>query len=528
MKREDMLCRVSGVLLKCADLIFAALFAFVVVGVTRNTQSMIPGSIGRYITMCFLWIILVGCCVFLWRKFLRGKDYKRRLLLVAFALQAIYVWAVYSQVDSDAYVITYIAYHFVQGDLAALEGFWREYLAVYTNNIPATAVLTAVFTVWMPDTLEQAWLLLSMIAAMLSDIAILFIFKLVKTVVGETAAIVAMALAIALISLSEPSTILYSDIMALWTTPAALYAITRGRMGEKRYIGAAGALLAIGSWIKPQSLIVTIAVGIMLILEWMGEPGKEQRKLVGKRGALLVGCFLIVLLGLSTITNAAVNLIGKEYVEQNEMPAIHFVAMGLNPETNGAYSEDDVVDMKSTVGHEAKMELCRSKISARLKDMGLLGFLKHIDGKLVHGAGNGTFTTAREWRGILLNESLQAVRIQNWTVIYETKFQEFTSVWVQCGYLFMLVLSLHSVIYALSAKRRETEPTQWFLTHVCRMTMIGTVLMLVVLERNLRYMYAVLPCMIFLTAYDLKKISDELRQKRAPYKNKRCAEHSAC
>ena len=73
MKREDMLCRVSGVLLKCADLIFAALFAFVVVRVTWNTQSMIPGSIGRYITMCFLWIILVGCCVFLWRKLLRGK-----------------------------------------------------------------------------------------------------------------------------------------------------------------------------------------------------------------------------------------------------------------------------------------------------------------------------------------------------------------------------------------------------------------------------------------------------------------------
>lgn len=209
MKREDMLCRVSGVLLKCADLIFAALFAFVVVRVTWNTQSMIPGSIGRYITMCFLWIILVGCCVFLWRKLLRGKDYKRRLLLVAFALQAIYVWAVYSQVDSDAYVITYIAYHFAQGDLAALEGFWREYLAVYTNNIPATAVLTAVFSVWMPDTLEQTWLLLSVIAAVLSDIALLFIFKLVKTVVNETAAIVAMVLAIASISLSEPSTILY-------------------------------------------------------------------------------------------------------------------------------------------------------------------------------------------------------------------------------------------------------------------------------------------------------------------------------
>lgn len=516
MKREDMLCRVSGVLLKCADLIFAALFAFVVVRVTWNTQSMIPGSIGRYITMCFLWIILVGCCVFLWRKLLRGKDYKRRLLLVAFALQAIYVWAVYSQVDSDAYVITYIAYHFAQGDLAALEGFWREYLAVYTNNIPATAVLTAVFSVWMPDTLEQTWLLLSVIAAVLSDIALLFIFKLVKTVVNETAAIVAMVLAIASISLSEPSTILYSDIMALWTTPAALYAITRGRMGDKQYIGAAGVLLAVGSWIKPQSLIVTIAVGIILILEWMGEPGKEQRKLVGKRGALLVGCFLIVLLGLSAITNAAVNLIGKEYVGQNEMPAIHFVAMGLNPETNGAYSEDDVVDMKSTVGHEAKMDLCRSKISARLKDMGLLGLLRHIDGKLVHGAGNGTFTSGREWRGILLNDSLQAVRIQNWTVVYETKFQEFTSVWVQCGYLFMLVLSLHSAIYALSDKRRETEPTQWFLTNVCRIAMIGTVLMLVVLERNLRYMYAVLPCMVFLTAYDLKKISDELRQKRVP------------
>ena len=513
MKREDMLCRASGVLLKCANLVFTALFTFVVVRVIWNTRSMIPGSIGRYITMCLLWVVLSGCCVFLWKKLLRGKDCKKWLLLMAFVLQAIYVWAIYSQVDSDAYVIAYIAYHFAQGNLAALEGFWKEYLAVYTNNIPATAVLTAVFTVWMPDTLEQAWLLLSVIAAMLSDIVLLFVFKMVKTVVSETAAIVAMILAIALISLSEPSTIVYSDIMALWTTPAALYWITRGKMGKKRYAGVAGALLAIGAYIKPQSLIVVIAVGIMLILEWMKEAGKEQRKLVGKRGALLASCFLIVLLGLSTITNMAVNLLGKEYVEQNKVPAIHFVAMGLNPETNGAYSEDDVVNMKSAVGHEAKMELCRSKISNRLKDMGLLGLLRHIDGKIVNGVGNGTFTSGREWRGILLNDSLQAVRIQNWTVVGETKFQEFTSVWIQCGYLFVLVLSLHSAIYEFSHKRRETEPSQWFLTNVCRITMIGMLLMLVVLERNLRYMYAALPCMIFLAVYDLKKIRNELRQK---------------
>lgn len=92
--------------------------------------------------------------------------------------QFVYVWAIHSQVSSDAYVIAYIAYHFAAGEFDALEGWWMDYLAVYPNNLPATEVVTLVFSVWLPDTLEQAWLLLSGVAALLSDLALVLFINL--------------------------------------------------------------------------------------------------------------------------------------------------------------------------------------------------------------------------------------------------------------------------------------------------------------------------------------------------------------
>lgn len=188
---------------------------------------------------------------------------------------------------------------------------------------------------------------------------------------------------------------------------------------------------------------------------------------------------------------------------------LHFVAMGLNPQTNGVYSEEDVIDSKSQIGQEAKKKLNREKIADRLNELGGKGFIKHIDKKLIYGAGNGTFTTGREWRGVLLNNSLQAKKIQNWTIVQEKNFERNTTVWIQCGYLLTFFMSIYSSVYGLLRKRKEQNADEWFLANICRIAMIGTVLMLILLERNLRYMYATLPCMIFLTSYSCNKIMEK-------------------
>ena len=508
MEKYGLRRRVSKILLKCANIIFLVLFSYIFLRVIWHTQDIIGGEKSRYVISWLIWGILGIVCVAFCRISI-PKNYRIGLIIILLLIQYIYVWAIYSQVDSDAYVITYIGYNLAKGNLIDLEGFWKQYLAVYTNNIPATAIITAIFRIWLPDSLEQSWYMLSVIAAILSDITLVFIYKLVKMTLGRKYALVAMMLSIALITMSEPGTILYTDIMALWTTPAALYSLMLCRKKQIHYIVLASLTLAIGAWIKPQSWVITIAIGITLLLEWLHAIEENQRRLLRKRMALFISAFGVISLGLSMITYSAINLMGKEYVEENKMPMLYFVAMGLNPQTNGVYSEEDVIDSKSQIGQEAKKKLNREKIADRLNELGGKGFIKHIDKKLIYGAGNGTFTTGREWRGVLLNNSLQAKRIQNWTIVQEKNFERNTTVWIQCGYLLTFFMSIYSSVYGLLRKRKEQNADEWFLANICRIAMIGTVLMLILLERNLRYMYATLPCMIFLTSYSCNKIMEK-------------------
>ena len=39
-------------------------------------------------------------------------------------------------------------------------------------------------------------------------------------------------------------------------------------------------------------------------------------------------------------------VVGKDLVERNEFPMQHFIAMGLNRQSNGAYDERDVQETK--------------------------------------------------------------------------------------------------------------------------------------------------------------------------------------
>lgn len=513
MLRENLkLGCVAEMLRRFGNWSFIVVFSVVYIRILWKTTQVVPGSVGKYIFLALAWVALLGYLSL--RRARLPKEKHIQYTVIAFLLsQFVYVWAIHSQVSSDAYVIAYIAYHFAAGEFDALEGWWMDYLAVYPNNLPATEVVALVFSVWLPDTLEQAWLLLSGVAALLSDLALVFIYKLVRNAVSKTAAVAAVLMAVATITLSEPSTILYSDIMALWATPAALYALYCGKTRNGKYYAVAGILLAYGAWIKPQSVVLTIAVCIGVTLECF-QTCKWQQKQTIRSGVLGVIAFLVTTACLFGIKNAAIDLVGKDRVEQNEMPAIHFVSMGLNPETNGCYSEKDVLEMEAVLGHDAKVELAKSKIKLRLEELGAYGLLKHIDNKIVLGAGNGTFTSALEWRGAVQNHSLQAQRIQRWSVFAGENFSRYTAPWIQCVYLLMFAMSICSAVFSVSKRYREADKAVMLLADICRYFMVGVLLMLIFLERNLRYVYAALPCMIFLAAYILEKVSVLFEKKK--------------
>lgn len=78
----------------------------------------------------------------------------------------------------------------------------------------------------------------------------------------------------------------------------------------------------------------------------------------------------------------------------------------------------------------------------------------------------------------------------------------------------MFAMSICSAVFSVSKRYREADKAVMLLADICRYFMVGVLLMLIFLERNLRYVYAALPCMIFLAAYILEKVSVLFEKKK--------------
>ena len=504
--------QIVNALLLIANSIFALLFLLVTVEAIVNTRNRIPASWIMYLFLCFLWCVLLLGVLIGYAKLpqcLRGKCYKRVAVLVLIVTQFFYIWCVYSQPDSDAYVVNYIAYHYVQGDLSTQPFFWTEYLSFYTNNMPITQLLILLYRLYLPDTLEASWLLLSLAAALLSDLAIFFTVKVTKVLLGERFAVAALVLSIPMLAMSESGSIFYTDVVALWTIPAALYILLRARKSEhmKFWVSccAAGGIFAFGIWMKPQVVVALISIGIVWTLEIFRTKRTpvRYRRIQGLVGleTMFAGCLFVLQLS----TQAALDRIpGHDLVEKNQFPMLHFIAMGLNEEAFGTYNEQDVNETKAQIGLSAKKIFLTEKIENRLHSMGLKRFVVHLNKKLTFGTGNGTFTSGRTWRGIPLNTSSVAHAVQEWCIVDNEKWNEFSAVWIQTGYLLILVCVTHSVVYVLIKKKREQIEVVDRAMNVIRISLIGIILFLLLLESNLRYLYALMPLMIILCVYDIK------------------------
>jgi len=81
-----------------------------------------------------------------------------------------------------------------------------------------------------------------------------------------------------------------------------------------------------------------------------------------------------------------------------------------------------------------------------------------------------------------------------------------TSVWIQSGYLLIMLCITHSSLYALLSSKKERKKELFLATNIIRIALIGIVLFLLLLECNLRYLYTMMPLMIVLCVYDIKNV----------------------
>ena len=191
-----------------------------------------------------------------------------------------------------------------------------------------------------------------------------------------------------LIGLSPWVSIPYSDSMGLpFPCLAAWLALRKGKEGVRSCVvrwSLVGLFTWIGYCIKPQAIFVLAAVLLRGLFSL-----KEQRvrrtavpSLAGLAAGLLVS---------SLLCTAAVNSLQLPLEEEAAFGPTHFLMMGLNSETMGVYSKDDVEFSKSFDTRKERSAADLQVAVERVRMLGIAGLARLGVQKTLTNYADGTF-----------------------------------------------------------------------------------------------------------------------------------------
>lgn len=423
-------------------------------------------------------------------------------------LQLLYIYSTYSKTDSDAYVVNLLAWNLTH-DLESGEFFW-QYFARYQNNLPLLA-LTSVFYRLTGHlfSYENSWIVLAVISGLLADLAIYWTVKLSAAVSGcKEAGLFSFICAVLLIGFSEQGTIFYTDIVILWTVPCSLYYLYLAFDLHKKTaqnVLLSGTIIGAGGLFKPQIFILPVAV---FIVRGLLSLHSKQRDLLRPTARYLLSFFAVISAAFLLTSNACTSWYasvlpeeynGKTYLTEQKFPSLHWINMGLNKTTYGAYSLEDVNFTGNIIGIQAKKEALYESVMQRLEDMSLPDLLLYENKKVVSALQNGTFSQGMVWKGTLLNDSSFAQKLQPHFVSIYPQWKHGIGLLEQLSYLFCLLLSLYLICRDIKSGAWIFDPT----VQIMNVALIGAVCFIALLEQNMRYFYSMIPILIVLSSKGL-------------------------
>lgn len=313
-----------------------------------------------------------------------------------FAFQALVCYHAYALPGMDANIVLSAAY-----DLATGDGYIvPEYYATYPNNAFLTIVYGGVMKlaalVLGHMGFERSVLIVILLQCALCCAAGWLTRRVALRMTGSVGFARLTAAVYALFAGISPwLTYPYSDCMGLIFPVLTLF-LYQGRH-EARREGLRWLLIALtaltGYLIKPQTLIVAMAIGLMEAAHALSSRAWR----VGARHIAVL--FAIVLLGAGPVFDAAVSLTPLEIDRGRSVGLLHYVTMGLNEETNGTYSADDVTQALSMEDAGERRDMLMEKAADRLRGMGVSGLLRHLKRKTLANYADGTFSWGGDCTG---------------------------------------------------------------------------------------------------------------------------------
>ncbi len=356
----------------------------------RKTESMYPEW-----ALLIIGLLMIGIVVLLDKwildKFFVNYNNKEKIFfpisILFLIFQCYCVWCYYFVTDWD--VATIISAAEAVARKESLEEFY-DYFSIYPNNL---------FLVWLYSVIIRffQWINVNYIMGILVFQSVLswgtgiLLYDTIKQILGnKLTACLGWIIYILLIGISPWVSIPYSDSIGLIFPITILWLwVKKEKISRNRrlwYEIGIGLLTIIGYRIKPQIVIIVIALGIITLLYAIKDIREVSRFFIGLGIGIFIG---------SIATMTCVHTLNIEIDSEKTFGMSHFLMMGMNysegPGGNGVWNLEDVDFSKNFATAKERKEENLHIAKKRIREMGVPGMLHLMHRKVLTDYNDGTF-----------------------------------------------------------------------------------------------------------------------------------------
>lgn len=211
------------------------------------------------------------------------------------------------------------------------------YFSIYPNQVPLALFVYAIESFGKLLTITNLGNFMILYNCFMTSFSMYIIYKIIKKIFNSRVAIIGLILLAIYPDFYLYSTYYYSDILSLPFSIIGYFLLLKGgdQAGIKNniYFILSGIIFAIGFKLRVVIVILLIAYLINIFI-------KADFKIFFKRTLLIFMGFCGSLL---VFSNVIYPLFKVDLDESLKLPATHWVMMGLNLETDGGYTDEDVM-----------------------------------------------------------------------------------------------------------------------------------------------------------------------------------------
>ncbi len=365
---------------------------------------------------------------------------------------------------------------------------YYEYYHYFPNNLGAMTLLSLFFRLGRSCGITDYFMLGVLLNSLLLILTMLFTYLSAKKIIGPAGGLCCLVFFAVSLPFYFLGAAFYTDSLSM-LFPVLFYYLflcfreNAARPGLKRraLLAAMGVTITLGSAVKFTVMIMAAAVLLELLVS-----GKIRQ-------ACLI--FICIAACFAAFQTAFDDYLFRRHLDREQAaimntPISHWIMMGLNPNSGGAYHPDDYTFTRSFTDVEARNEAISDKIKERIRESGPDGLTRLFSRKLAKAFGDGTYAIS----DFLDDAPYERGALQELVLYDGTRYSSYKYV-TQTVLLAVYFYILRGAAAGIAACRKGRSVTAPFIAA------FGLILFLALWESSSRYFLNFIPVLFLCAAY---------------------------